>query len=113
MRQSYLIQDNGISDRAEGGGYSPQKAYVESCGFEGFESTQYGGSMQQPQKPYESKPANKFNIELHPASPDTEKAYQTINGGFLNNSLAPTNNDAGFVKAQSGFAIRKGQLVKT
>jgi hypothetical protein len=45
MRQSYLIKDNGISDRAEVG-YSPQKAYVESCGFEGFESTQYGGSMQ-------------------------------------------------------------------
>jgi hypothetical protein len=41
MRQSYLIQDNGISDRAEGV-YSPQKAYVESCGFEGFESTHYG-----------------------------------------------------------------------
>jgi hypothetical protein len=47
MRQSYLIQDNGISDRAAEGGYSPQKAYVESCGFEGFDSTQYGSIQSQ------------------------------------------------------------------
>jgi hypothetical protein len=49
MRQSYLIQggDNGISDRAAEGGYSPQKAYVESCGFEGFDSTQYGSVQSQ------------------------------------------------------------------
>jgi len=78
---------------------------VESCGFEGFDSTQYGSiQSQQPHnlKPFESKAAaaaTKFNIELHPASPDTEKAFQTMNGGFLNNSMAPINNDAGFVKA--------------
>jgi len=36
-----------------------------------------------------------------------------MNGSFQPQMIPPQTSDSGFVKAQSGFAIRKGQLVKT
>ena len=68
MRNSYLNQENGISER-EDNYLSPKKQYVEGCGFEGFDHTQFVPVH------HENRGTNKFNIELHPASPDTEKTY--------------------------------------